>query len=246
MHQDQIIAGRIVAGAIALAINTCLSRPIDAEEIDALVEKYILDNGGVPALKNYKPPFTDMVWNHSLCLSLNKEVVHGVPANKRIVPTDLIKVDLVVKVGEWHADAARTFSANKRYKRIIADSQEMLHIAAGTILPNAPINRFGVALAQLAEHYNYHIPDLFCGHGIGKQIHEEPSIYNVPDFNYTECFIPKKTYAVEPVIMENECIISIDRNGWTYMADTLSTHNENTYWVDNQQIRNITDVESFL
>lgn len=246
MHPDQVRAGIIVAGAINLAKDICLSREIDAEELDLIIETYIRDQGGIPSLKGYTPSFSTIgAWNHSLCLSLNYEIVHGIPTLKRIKPTDLIKIDLVVKVGEWHADAARTFSGNPRYKTLIRDSLNILDIASKSIACNGPVYRFGEAVKQLAEYYQYYIPEDFCGHGIGNQIHDSPCIFNVPNYSSQDCFIPKKTYAVEPVIMENECIITLDPNQWTYMANKLSTHNENTYWVDKEQIRNLTDVENF-
>lgn len=246
LHPDQIKAGKIVAKTIAYGIDLCLSKKMPAEEIDLLIEKFIIREGGEPALKGYRPPFSNLAWNHSLCLSTGKEVAHGIPAEKTVGPNDLIKIDLVVKVGEWYADAARTFSGNNKYKSLVEDGWLIFENATRSVQPNAPIRNFSLALALLTDHYNYHIPRAFCGHGIGKLIHDEPHIFNNPSDFTTDCFIPQKTYAVEPIITKNKCIISLSRNGWTYLTDCLSVHNENTYWVEATGVRNITNVEDYI
>jgi methionyl aminopeptidase len=102
---EQVEAGKITAGALILARQLCMN-PIIGTRLDQEISTYIQDHGGICALRGYAPPFTDLTYPKTICLSIGFEAVHGLPGPRIVEPDDLITVDLVVEVDGWFTDAA--------------------------------------------------------------------------------------------------------------------------------------------
>jgi len=240
-HPDQVKAGQIVAGCLKLARKLC-EDPICASELDRQIEEYIQAGGGAPALKGYQPPFTDLTYQHALCLSLNNEAVHGPPVARQVLPDDLISVDLVVKVGDWHADAARTFtySENKKVKTFVTKSHIIFKTATDSITKNLPMNNLGRSIDTYAEGLGLEVISEFCGHGIGRSIHEEPQIHNHDSLSFSK-FEVGRSYAVEPVLANGPYSLQHHEDGWTVSANCLTSHFEDTFFIGDECIIRLTE-----
>jgi methionyl aminopeptidase len=230
---EQIKAGKITAGALALARQLCMS-PITGKALDREIETFIRDHGGEPALKGYSPPFNPTPYQHSICLSVGCEVVHGLPEPRArpIQPDDLITVDLVVGVNGWHTDAARTFShsQDKNLQNFIGICHTIFRQGTSSIKAGLPLRQYGNLVETLIMSAGYQVIDKFCGHGIGKEIHQPPQIPNTNSLE-TGFFKAGQSYAIEPIISELPFNLTIGEDGWTYIANCLNCHFENTIWV---------------
>lgn len=240
---EQIVAGRVARDAIKLGIHLC-EKEVSGTQLDKEIESYIRDHGCVPALKGYKPPFTDAVYQHTICLALNKQAVHGVPKDALVKRDDLVTIDLVVGHKGWYADTARTFtfSANAE-KKAMVDKIATVHTnALGILTPNIQIRVYAEFCERIAtEICNVGIVREFCGHGIGQHIHDLPQVPS----SFTESeeiFVKGKSYAIEPIISLNKKYsLSDGDDGWTVSADCLTAHMEDTIFVSDVGIFNLTN-----
>lgn len=238
--EEQIIAGRIAKGAIALAQDLC-RWPLEGEQLDLEIEQYIRDEGGEPALKGYHPRFADRPYQWTICLGVDNDVVHGVP-HKPLDPNNIITVDLVVKFGEYYADTARTFtySTNESRKSFVNISKQIFDISKTGVIPGQPISLFGEAVERSAGIVKYGVVKEYCGHGIGKDIHCPPQIPNY----YSPIagqFKVGQSYAVEPVLAINP-IYQLEHHddGYSVTADCLVSHNEDTIFIGERGAVNLT------
>lgn len=239
---EQVRAGQIARGAIALAKEVC-STPVDGKRLDILIEEYIRDEGGEPALKGYHPKFALKPYKYTTCIALDNEVVHGVPV-KMICPNHIITVDLVVRFQGWHADTARTFiygDNDATKKQFVEASSMIFEMAKDTVMPQQPINLFGMMVERCAAQQNYAVIKEYCGHGIGQSIHTEPQVLNYQTLS-TEVFQAGRAYAVEPVLAIEPTyeLKHHPSDGFTIIADCLVTHNEDTIFVGANGAINLT------
>ena len=240
---EQIIAGRIVRDTIKLGITLC-EKEVTGTQLDARLEEFIKDNGCVPSLKGYKPPFTERTYRHTICLSCNKQAVHGVPQDAPLSKDDLITIDLVASYKGWHADSARTFtfSADQAKKSMVEKITTTHTNSLSIITPNLPIRVYGEFCQRIAEEIcGASIIKEFCGHGIGRDIHESPQ---VPSYKTNEdgIFQVGRAYACEPVVAIRKKYVLIEGDdGWVISADCLTAHMEDTIFVSNVGIFNLTN-----
>jgi methionyl aminopeptidase len=241
---EQIIAGRVVRDTIKLGITLC-EKEVTGTQLDARLEEYIKDNGCVPSLKGYKPPFSERTYKHAICLSLNKQAVHGVPQDAPLSKDDLITIDLVAAYKGWHADSARTFTFSTDFaKKIMVEKITTVHTNALSIIaPNLPIKIYSEFCQRITEEIcSASVLKEFCGHGIGRDIHEPPQIPCSQTNDNTNIFLVGRSYAVEPVIAcKKQYILSDGDDGWVVSADCLTAHMEDTIFVSNVGIFNLTN-----
>lgn len=240
---EQIVAGRVARDAIKLGISLC-EKEISGTQLDKELETYIKDHHCSPALKGYKPPFTERVYQNTICLALNNQAVHGVPQDALISRDDLVTIDLVVGHKGWHADTARTFtfSANQDKRAMVSKITTLHTNALSIVCPNLQIKLYAEFCERIAnEICNVGIVREFCGHGIGRHIHEPPQVpSSATDVN--DIFIVGRSYAVEPIISLNKRYTLSDGNdGWVVSADCLTAHMEDTIFVSNVGIFNLTN-----
>jgi len=237
---EQVSAGRIAHDAVALGIALCRDA-IDGERLDKEIETFIRDESGTPALKGYQPGFSKKPYLHTICLALDKEAVHGPPV-KQVSPDKLITIDLVVELEGWHADTARTFSHSGDPARIqFAEASRLIHdLALDAIGPQQCMSLYGSMVELGAKTQGYAIIEKFCGHGIGRSIHEAPQVLNyfTPT---TELFRVGRAYAVEPVIAyQSDFQLGDGPDGWTIQTDCMSSHNEDTVFITEHGALNLT------
>lgn len=237
---DQVRAGEIAKKAIALAKKLC-KNPIQGLLLDQEIETLIRDEGGEPSLKGYHPRFADDPYKWTICLSLDHEVVHGIP-DKVIVPEHMITVDLVVKYNDWHADTARTFTYSKDQTKLdfVHDSKTIFEMAKQAISPNGTMDLFGYMVEAAASIKRYGVIREYCGHGIGKSIHMPPQIVNYRQIS-TNIFKAGYAYAVEPVLaFIPRYDLTHSSDGYTVLANCLASHNEDTIFISEHKLFNLT------
>ncbi len=220
------------AGAIASEIFRGLGRMslegLSTWDLDSMIESMILRLKGRPAFK------TVMRYGASSCISLNNEVVHGVPSRKRMIRDgDLVKIDIGVVLNGYFCDACRTFTVGS-----VPDNARLLALAAGRCLelavevmvPGHRIGDIGFAIEEHAAAAGYSVVRDYSGHGVGFALHEPPKIPHYGRKGTMGVLKPGMVLAVEPMLNEGGHAVRLLDDGWTVVtADgSLSAHVEHT------------------
>jgi methionyl aminopeptidase len=205
-------AGRIIAGIYDYLAGQSIEG-MSTLEVDSIVETRILRAKARPSFK------TVPNYNHATCISVNDEVVHGVPLKKKkIRHGDIVKVDIGVVKNGYFADSCRTFPVGKisgRAQRLIDVTRECLALAIAEVRPGKRLGDIGSVIQQFAEGHGYGVVRDFTGHGVGFAVHEQP---NVPHYGRKNTGLVLReglVIAVEPMINEGtEKVITLE-DGWT-------------------------------
>lgn len=219
-------AGRLVGQTLDLMAR--LARPgIRTIELDAAAEEFILSQGAIPAFKGY------MGYPATLCVSINDEVVHGIPGDRRLEEGQIVSVDVGVNFEGWYGDAARTLcigAVSDQAKRLLDATQEALNRGIAQARSGNRLGDISAAVQTYAEDQGYSVVRELVGHGIGQRMHEEPQ---VPNFGRPRTGPELKTgmvLAIEPMLNVGGCEVNFDADKWTVRtADgSLSAHFEHT------------------
>ena len=215
---------------------------ITTYELDKIAEEYIKSQGAIPAQKNY-PSGVKGVPNFpaTLCISINDEVIHGIPSKKVVLKEgDVVSIDLVVLKNGFHGDAARTYIVGKPSK----DKQKLLDVTIQAFYEGikyaVPGNRVGDishAIGEYVRKNGFSVVREFQGHGIGREMHEDPGVPNYGKAGKGVRLEPGMTIAVEPMVIEGNPDILELEDGWTIVtADgSLSAHYENTILITEKE-----------
>jgi methionyl aminopeptidase len=229
-------AGRIVAEVLAL-VESELKPGVTSGELDRLAERHIRDAGATPSFMGYlgggRSGRGPRAVPASTCISIDDEVVHGIPGEREIKAGDLVSVDVVAIVAGWHADGARTFIVGEVSPEIreLVDSTR-LGMMAG-IAAAVPGNRIGdisAAIEDVARPRHYGIVRQFVGHGIGSEMHQEPQIPNYRTVHHGAALEPGMCLAIEPMFTLGNGDVAVLDDGWTVVTSdgALAAHFEHT------------------
>jgi len=219
-------AGRVAAEALA-EVAAQVRPGITTAYLDHLAYQAITRRGAIPSFKGYRG------FPASLCTSVNHEVVHGIPGPRRLVEGDIISLDLGAIVDGYHGDLAVTVPVGK----ISPQASRLLEVTAGALWAGIRAahngNRLGdisAAIQQYAEQYGYNVVREFVGHGIGRSLHEEPSVPNFGHPGVGPLLKPGMSLALEPMVNAGKSDVRQLHDGWTVVtADgNLSAHFEHT------------------
>jgi methionyl aminopeptidase len=229
-------AGRIVAEVLAL-VESELKPGVTSGELDRLAERHIRDAGATPSFMGYlgggRYGRGPRAFPASTCISIDDEVVHGIPGEREIKAGDLVSVDVGAIVAGWHADGARTFIVGEVSPEIreLVDSTR-LGMMAG-IAAAVPGNRIGdisAAIEDVAKPHHYGIVRQFVGHGIGSDMHQEPQIPNYRTGHRGAALEPGMCLAIEPMFTLGNGDVAVLDDGWTVVTSdgALAAHFEHT------------------
>ncbi len=220
-------ACRISAGALKVA-GEAVRPGISTWEIDKIAHDYIISQGAEPNFLNlYGFPAT-------ACISINDEVIHGIPSKKRILKSgDIVSIDLGARVNGYNGDNAATFAVgdvSDEAKRLMDTTRESLYEAIKFAVPGGKMGDIASAVQKYCESRGYGVVREFTGHGIGKAVHEDPSVPNYGTAGRGVRLLPGMTLAIEPMINQGTARIKQLPDGWTIKtADgKLSAHFEHT------------------
>jgi len=214
-------AGRIVAEVLAL-LEEALRPGVSTGELDRLAERHIRDAGAIPSFKGYvgggrygKGP---NAFPASICVSLDDEVVHGIPGDRVVREGQLVSVDAGSILDSWHGDAARTFVVGEvsAEARSLVDTTRLAMMAGiAAAVPGNSIGDIGAAVEDVAHSGSFGIVRHFVGHGIGTQMHEEPQVPNFRSGSRGLRLVPGMCLAIEPMFTLGRDDVYVKRDGWT-------------------------------
>ena len=220
-------ACRISAGALQTA-GKAVEPGVTTAELDKLAEDYIRSQGGEPNFLNYEG------YPATACISVNNEVIHGIPSAKRVLRSgDIVSIDLGAKFQGYHGDNAATFvcgDVSPEAKRLIDTTRESLFEGIRAAVAGGRIGDIGNAVQSYVEARGYSVVRQFVGHGIGTHLHEAPEVPNFGTAGRGIRLMPGMTLAIEPMINAGGSDVKILPDGWTVLTKdgSLSAHFEHT------------------
>jgi methionyl aminopeptidase len=229
-------AGRIVAEVLAL-IESELKPGVRTDDLDRLAERHIRDAGAVPSFKGYlgggrygKGP---RAFPASTCISIDSEVVHGIPGERTIRDGSLVSVDVGAILDGWHGDGARTFIVGDvaPKARDLVDTTRLAMMAGiGAARAGARVGDISAAVEDVGKAHGFGIVRPFVGHGIGTDMHQEPQVPNYRTGSRGAELQPGVCLAIEPMFTLGSGDVYVESDGWTVAtADgALAAHFEHT------------------
>ena len=204
-------------------------------ELDQIVEKTMKKYGAISAEKGYNPGIKGVPpYPASACISINDEVIHGIPSSKRIIQDgDIVSIDLVSLKNGFHGDAARTYlvgNVSKDAKRLVEVTKQAFFEGIKYAKKGNRIGDVSHAIGEYVKSQGYSVVREFEGHGIGRQMHEAPEIPNYGKAGRGIRLEPGMTLAIEPMVIQGKPnILQLD-DGWTIITEdgSLAAHYENT------------------
>ena len=220
---------------------------ISTLELDSRAEKIMRSLGGIPAQIGFDPGIRGVPpYKHATCISVNDEVIHGIPAKNKIIKEgDIVSVDTVILKNGFNGDAARTFIVGKTSK----DAQRLVDVTKQAFFEGIkfakPGNRIGDvshAIGEFVKENGYSVVREFEGHGIGRQMHEEPEIPNYGKAGRGIRLMPGMTLAIEPMVIQGKPNILELEDGWTIITEdgSLAAHYENTILITENEPKILT------
>ena len=219
-------AGKIVAETFKL-LESRIRPGVTTAELDRLAAEFIQSRGGKPSFLGYRG------FPANICVSVNSEVIHGIPGLRRLVSGDIVSIDIGVFKNRHHADAARTFAVgiiSPEANRLITVTRASFFAGIEFAKAGRHLHEISSAVQKHAEANGYSVVREYVGHGIGSQMHEDPSIPNYKPPSRGPRLSPGMALAIEPMINAGTHEVYIKRDGWTVVTrdDKLSAHYENT------------------
>jgi methionyl aminopeptidase len=208
-------------------IKKIISPGITTKELDDLAESYILAKGALPAFKGYRG------YPASLCASVNEQVVHGIPSSTKIKEGDIVSLDIGVYYKGFYGDAAVTLPVGKisrQVQKLLSVTESALDAGIAGASAGRRLSDISSAIQQCAESEGFSVVRNFVGHGIGRDLHEEPQIPNYGKPGDGPRLIEGMTLAIEPMVNAGSWEVSILKDGWTAVTKdrSLSAHFEHT------------------
>ena len=229
------IAGRLASEVLDF-ITPYVKAGISTEDLDKLCHDYMVNvQGTIPAPLNYAPSGYKP-YPKSICTSVNHQVCHGVPGDKKLKNGDLINLDITVIKDGWHGDTSRMFAIGEpsiQARRLSEITFECLWIGIARVRPGAHLGDIGAAIQKHAEKAGYSVVREFCGHGIGQKFHEEPQVMHFGKSGTGVVLETGMIFTIEPMINAGKAAIRELGDGWTIVTKdhSLSAQWEHTILV---------------
>ena len=225
-------AGRIVAEVLAL-VESELRPGVSTAHIDALAEAHIRRSGAVPSFKGYPGVNPRRPFPASICISIDDEIVHGIPGDRTIREGQIVSIDAGAILDGWHGDGARTFYIGTPLEpiRALIDTTRLAMMAGiAAAVPGGHIEDISGAIEDVAGPGHYGIVRQFVGHGIGRAMHEEPQVPNYRLGRNGRRLEPGLCLAIEPMLTLGDHETRILADDWTVVTrdGSLAAHFEHT------------------
>lgn len=207
-------AGRIVAMTHQLMAQA-IEPGITTGELDAIAEKYIRSQGAIPSFKGYNG------FPSSVCASVNDELVHGFPGSRKLNEGDIISLDIGAQYEGYHGDSAWTYavgSVTPEVQSLLEVGERSLYAGLSLVKPDVRLYTISHAIQQVIEAAGFTVVREYCGHGVGRDLHEEPQIpnYGVPDRGPR--LKPGMVLAIEPMLNIGERYVRTLEDNWTVVT----------------------------
>ncbi|MBQ6947816.1 MAG: type I methionyl aminopeptidase [Clostridia bacterium] len=236
-------AGKIAGGAL-MAAKAAITPGMSTWELDKLIESYIRSHGAKPSFKGYGG------FPGSACISINNVVIHGIPSKKIFLQEgDIVSVDVGAYIDGFHGDTAKTFgvgAVSEEAQKLMDVTEQSLQEVMKILKEGVRLGDIGNAVDSYVTAFGYSTVKDFVGHGVGRALHEDPSIPNFGRAGRGLRLMKGSTVAIEPMINAGvEDVIVDQHDGWTVRtADgKLSAHFEHTFYIDTDGFVILTDPE---
>lgn len=226
---------RIVAETLQL-VKSKIKPGVTTEELDLIAEDYIRSNGGIPAFKGYTQPGTPP-YPGSICVSIDDEVVHGIPGKRILKEGEIISIDVGVLKNNYYGDAALSVAVgeiSELKKKLLEVTEKSLYEGIAQAVVNNRVHDISYTVQRYVESNGFSIVKDLCGHGVGRFLHEDPSIPNYGIKGTGPKLKNGMTMAIEPMVNAGDWRVKTKDDGWTVVtADGLpSAHFEHTILVN--------------
>jgi len=229
-------AGRIVAEVLAL-IESELAAGVKTGDLDRLAEQHIRGAGAVPSFKGYlgggRYGNGPRAFPASTCISIDDEVVHGIPGDRAIRAGSIVSVDVGAIVDGWHGDGARSFvvgEATDEASELVDATRLAMMAGIMAALPGGRVGDISAAVEDVGRAKGYGIVRPFVGHGIGTEMHQDPNVPNYRTGSRGPELQPGMCLAIEPMFTLGSGAVHVEPDGWTVATSdgTLAAHFEHT------------------
>ena len=228
-------------------IGSIIKAGMSTYELDQLVEKFIRSHGGIPAEKGYPSGVKGIPdFPGSICASINDVVIHGIPSKDQIIKDgDLVSIDLVILKNGYNGDAARSYligECSEEKKHLLKVTEQAFWEGVKFCKPGYRIGDIGNAVANYCWNNGCDVIREFQGHGIGKEMHEDPGVPNYGKPGRGVRLEPGMTICVEPMVVSGKPDIWELDDGWTIVTQdgSMAAHYENTILITNSEPRILT------
>lgn len=213
-------------------------------ELDRLVERFLRSQGAKPSFKNYEG------YPGSICASVNDVLIHGIPSNKIVLKEgDIVSLDMGDILNGYQGDAARTYAVGKissEAERLITCTEECFYLAFSRAKAGTHLSDLSCAISEVAAKYGYYPNRDYGGHGIGRDMHEDPFIANcATSLGHGMILRPGMCIAVEPMIQQGTYRSRTLDDGWGVASEdgSLTCHYENTLYIGDDGLGHITTID---
>lgn len=219
-----------LAAEVLLMIAPYIQPGVTTNQLNDRCHDFILDNGAIPAPLNYRG------FPKSICTSVNDEICHGIPSERKLRNGDIVNLDITTIVDGFHGDTNQTFfvgSPRKQAKKLVDTTREAFHKAIAIVRPGARLGDIGATIQQHVEPKGYSVVREFCGHGIGRNFHEDPQVLHFGKFGQGMVLEEGMTFTIEPMINQGKPALKILDDKWTAVTQdgALSAQYEHTILV---------------
>jgi methionyl aminopeptidase len=238
------LAGHALA-SIMRELEKFVAVGVSTMQVDNLAEELILAHKGIPAFKGYgggRNPFPA-----TICASLNDEVVHGIPLTERILQEgDIFKIDIGIKLDGYYSDMARTFAVgavSQEAAKLIEITEKSFWKGIKNLKAGVSLSEYSKTAQKIVENAGFSVVKNLVGHGIGKNLHEDPQIPNYFEKGFRDLVLQEgMTLAIEPMVNVGKHETELGPDGWVFLtADRkLSAHYENTILITKNGVEVLT------
>jgi len=235
------ISGKLAA-EVLLMITPYIQPGVTTNELNDRCHDFIIKNGAIPAPLNYRG------FPKSICTSVNDEICHGIPSDRKLRNGDMVNLDITTIVDGFHGDTNQSFfvgSPRKQAKKLVDATRESLHKAIAIVRPGARLGDIGATIQQYVEPKGYSVVREFCGHGIGRKFHEDPQVLHFGTFGKGMVLEKGMTFTIEPMINQGKPDLKILEDNWTAVTQdgALSAQYEHTILVTDDGHEVLTRIE---
>lgn len=232
LRESNLLVGRTLA-----EIAKVIQPGVTTKELDKLAEEFIRDNGAVPTFKGFPNP-NGSPFPASICTSVNEQVVHGIPGDVILKDGDIVSVDCGTLKNGFCGDSAYTFcvgNVDEETRKLLKVTKEALYIGIENAVQGKRIGDIGYAIQQHCKSNSYGVVREFVGHGIGKDMHEDPQVPNYGKRGYGTMLKKGLCIAIEPMITLGDRQLVMEQDGWTVRTKDrkCAAHFEHTVAVRN-------------
>ena len=226
-------AGQVV-GEVLQIVRAAVKPGMATRDLDDIAEREIRRRGGIPTFKGYQG------YPASVCVSINDQVVHGIPGSRVIQPGDLVSIDIGATVDGFVGDTALSLFAGSppddRAAELLRVTEESLYKGIAAAMPGARLGDIGAAVQHHVEAHGFSVVRDFVGHGVGRQMHEEPQVPNFGTEGRGMLVKPGLAIAIEPMVNLGSHHVEVGLDGWTVTTrdHSLSAHFEHTIFVTDE------------